>query len=129
MAGIEFGMPCTQRAVLGYCDVVWDKKTIDVKEEMAGSFSVTIRCSFVGGDHQWVVTELYAQRLCFERSSMGRVRGGGRAWKQRNSFNSRSMGQREEQQKCFFNSVHSGRDLGLKGKEADNSAIANSKEN
>lgn len=29
----------------------------------------------------------------------------------------------------FFNSVHSGRDLGLKGKEADNSAIANSKEN
>lgn len=67
-----------QRAVLGYCDVVWDKKTIDVKEEMAGSFSVTIRCSFVGGDHQWVVTELYAQRLCFERSSMGRVRGCGR---------------------------------------------------
>lgn len=47
--------------MLGYCDVVWDKKTIDVKEEMAGSFSVTIRCSFVGGDHQWVVTELYAK--------------------------------------------------------------------
>lgn len=63
VAGIEFGMPCTQRAVLGYCDVVWDKKTIDVKEEMAGSFSVTIRCSFVGGDHQWVVTELYGPKI------------------------------------------------------------------
>ena len=68
MAGIDFGMPCTQRAVLGYCDVVWDKKIIDVKEEMAGSFSFTIRCSFVGGDGL-----SQAQRLCFERSSMGRV--------------------------------------------------------
>ena len=37
--------------------MLWDKKTVDVKEEMAGSFSVTIRCSFVGGDHLWVVTE------------------------------------------------------------------------
>lgn len=117
MAGIEFGMSCTQRAVLGYCDVVWDKKTIDVKEEMAGSFSVTIRCSFVGGDHQWVVTELYAQRLCFERSSMGRVRGCGRAWKQRNSLNSRSMGQREEQQKSFLTVFTLEETLVLKGRK------------
>lgn len=64
-SGMKFGMPCTQRAVLGYCDVVWDKKTIDVEEGMAGSpnsvlnlmilprlmllyfgFSFTNRCSF-----------------------------------------------------------------------------------
>jgi hypothetical protein len=43
--------------------MLWDKKTIDVKEEMAGSFSATIRCSFVGGDHQWVVTELYGPKI------------------------------------------------------------------
>ena len=45
------------------CSLLWDKKTIDVKEEMAGLFSVTIRCSFVGGDHQWVVTELYGPKI------------------------------------------------------------------
>lgn len=43
---------------------------------MAGSFSVTIRCSFVGGDG--LSQSCTAQRLCFERSSMGRVRGGGK---------------------------------------------------
>ena len=69
VAGIEFGMPRTQRGIVMLCGI---KRPLMSRR---GSFSVTIRCSFVGWDHQWVVTE---QRLCFERSSMGRVRGCGR---------------------------------------------------